>query len=279
MSYMNIPYGLGEGSAVPLCEFISIWKVQANDAYQVSKREGFNAPGLFITYEGKGTFSRSTDRHELHAGTYFFVQEAVSSTYRCQNDNWKFYFLDFSSLDMTRFLQLPVCEVVSTSKLAEAIQICERMIDNLIAQPAGYAYSANILLQEVLLLFAREQSVAGTFRHTELNKILIYMHKNINKPFRVEELVQKSGLSRTSFFTRFRSITGLSPSNYMLNLKLESAKASLETTNLSVKEIASTLHFYDEFHFSKLFKRNHGLSPSAFRRLKDSGQNPPMFFS
>ncbi|MCF2938503.1 AraC family transcriptional regulator [Paenibacillus alkaliterrae] len=276
---MDIPYGLGEKSVVPLCKFISIWKVQANDAYQVSKGEGFNAPGLFITYKGKGTLSQSTDRHELHAGTYFFVQEAVPSTYRCQNDDWKFYFLDFSSLDMARFLQLPVCEVVSTGKLAEAIQLCERMIDNLIAQPTGYAYSANILLQEVLLLFAREQTVADNFRHTELNKILIYMHKNIDKPFRAEELVQKSGLSRTSFFTRFRSITGLSPSSYMLKLKLESAKASLETTNLSVKEIASGLHFYDEFHFSKLFKRSYGLSPSAFRRLKDSGKLPPELFS
>jgi AraC-like DNA-binding protein len=269
---MNIPYGLEGKSATPLCNFISIWKVQANDAYQVSQGEGFNTPGLFITYQGKGILSQLTNRHELHAGSYFFVQEAVPTTYRCQNDDWKFYFLDFSSLEMAHFLQLPVCEVMATNKMTEVIQLCERMINNLIAQPTGYAYSANILLQEVLLLFAREQSLEDTFRHTELNKILIYMHKNIDKPFRVDELVKKSGLSRTSFFTRFRSITGLSPSNYMLKLKLESAKASLDTTNLSVKEIASTLHFYDEFHFSKLFKRSYGLSPTAFRRQKNSGQ-------
>ncbi|MCY9691883.1 helix-turn-helix domain-containing protein [Paenibacillus alginolyticus] len=268
MSYMNIPYGLEEKD-VPLCKFISIWEVQADDAYQICKKEGFDTPGLFITYEGKGTLSQLNDTYELHAGTFFFVQEGIPSTYRCQNNDWKFYFLDFSSLDMPLLLQLPVCEIVSTGKIAEAVQICERMINNLIAQPTGYAYSANILLQEVLLLFAREQSVASTSRHTELDKILIYIHKNMAKPIRVEELVQLSGLSRTSFFTRFRSITGLSPSDYMLKLKLESAKVSLETTNLSVKEIAANLHFYDEFHFSKLFKRTCGLSPSAFRRLHD----------
>ncbi|OBZ17639.1 AraC family transcriptional regulator [Bacillus sp. FJAT-26390] len=276
MSYMNIPYGL-EGKSIPPCHFNSIWKVQANDAYQVTKGEGFAAPGLFITYNGKGTLTQLTDRIELNAGSYFFVQEAVASTYRCQNDDWKFYFLDFSSLEIAHFLQLPVGEVLSTDKMTEAIQLCERMIDNLIAQPTGYAYTANILLQEILLLFARELSIEDTFRHTELSKILIDMHKNMDKPFRVEEFVKKSGLSRTSFFTRFRSITGLSPSNYMLKLKLESAKASLETTNLSVKEIAATLHFYDEFHFSKLFKRSCGLSPTAFRRLKVSGRQPPEF--
>lgn len=41
----------------------------------------------------------------------------------------------------------------------------------------------------------------------------------------------------------------------MLKLKLESAKVSLDTTSLSAKKIASALHFYDEFHFSKLFKK------------------------
>ncbi|BBH20097.1 hypothetical protein Back11_14420 [Paenibacillus baekrokdamisoli] len=270
MSYMDIPYRLEVQAAVPLCKFLSIWKVQANDAYQVNKGEGFLTPGLFIIYEGIGAFSQSTERYELLPGTFFFVREAIPCSYRCQMDNWKFYFLDFSSLEMTHFLNLPICEVVLTGKMTEATQLCERLIDNLIVQPVGYAYSANLLLHEVLLLFAREQSVSETTRHTELDKILFYMHKNIDKPFRIEELVQQSGLSRTTFFARFRSTTGMSPSNYMLKLKLESAKASLETTNLSVKEIASALHFYDEFHFSKLFKRNYGQSPSAFRGQKDS---------
>ncbi|MFD0693193.1 AraC family transcriptional regulator [Paenibacillus sp. GCM10027628] len=270
MSYMNIPYNLGEKSAVPLCKFISIWKVQANHAYQVSKGEGFAAPGLFITYEGKGILTQSAERHELRQGTFFIVQESIPCAYRCQDDDWKFYFLDFSSLDMARFLRLPVGEVVSTEKVPETVQLCERLIDNLILQSAGYAYSANIFLQEVLLLLAREQSAPGTTGHADLDKVLYYMHKNIDKPLQVNDLVQKSGLSRTAFFSRFRTMTGLSPSVYMLKLKLESAKASLETTNMSVKEIASALHFYDEFHFSKLFKKHCGLSPSAYRRQQDS---------
>ncbi|WP_340003600.1 hypothetical protein MHH52_16280 [Paenibacillus sp. FSL K6-0276] len=108
-----------EQLAIPLCNFISIWKVLANDTYQVSKGEGFNAPGLFITYKGKGTLSQSTNQYELHADSYFFVQEGIPSHYRCQNDDWKFYFLDFSSLDMTHFLQLPVGEIVATGKMTE----------------------------------------------------------------------------------------------------------------------------------------------------------------
>ncbi|MCY9656798.1 helix-turn-helix domain-containing protein [Paenibacillus chondroitinus] len=266
MSFMNIPYGLGS-TPIPLASFISIWKVQANDSYQITKGKGFEVPGLFITYEGKGILTQDEQHYELHAGTYFFVRDGIAATYRCQGNDWKFYFLDFNSMDAVHALHLPVQKVVSTGKAADAIQHCERIIDLLIAEPFGYAYSTNIILQEVMLLFAKEHSAALPARHTELNKIMIYIHRNLDKVIRVDELIDQSGMSRTTFFSRFRSLTGLSPTEYMLNLKLESAKVSLETTSLSVKEIAAYLQFYDEFHFSKLFKRKFGLSPSAFRRL------------
>ncbi|MDD9267315.1 AraC family transcriptional regulator [Paenibacillus sp. GCM10023248] len=264
MSYMNIPYGLNQAS-VSQSSFLSIWKVQADNAYQVTKGAGFDFPGLFITYEGSGVFLQDNRQFDLQAGTYFFTQEAIPCSYRCLNNDWKFYFLDFSSLDIARELRLPADRVVSTVKITEATQLCERLIDTLIAEPVGYAYSANIFLQELLLLLAREQSAAPDSRYSELNQILIYIHRHIDQALRIEELIERSGMSRTAFFTRFRAVTGQPPGDYILNLKIESARVSLETTNFSVKEIAAQLQFYDEFHFSKLFKRKYGLSPSAYR--------------
>lgn len=264
MTYMNIPYILGK-EPISFPQFNSIWKVQADDAYNIITSEGFVVPGLFITYEGKGILSQGNERYELHAGTFFFVQEGIPSEYKCQDNNWKFYYLDFNSLDAIRNLKIPVSKVETTGKVAEAVLLCERIIDTLIAESFGYAYSSNIFLQQLLVLFARELESGQTSRQTELNNILIYIHRNMDKGIRVEELIERSGLSRTSFFSRFRALTGQSPSEYMQNLKLESAKVSLETTSLSVKEISSQLQFYDEFHFSKLFKRKYGQSPSNWR--------------
>lgn len=266
MAYTDIPYRLGEKSTLPLCRFSSIWKVQANSAYQGSKGRGFDWPGLFVTYEGEGRYTMADRTYRLPPGTFFLVQEKIPCTYTCQEDDWKFYYLEFSSLDMVHSLGLPLFEVSATGKLAEAVQRCEQLIDTLIVQPMGCAYTANIQLQELLLLFARERSAPASFRRSELDRVLHLMHRQIGQPLDLNELVKSSGMSRTTFFTHFRATTGLSPSAYMLKLKLESAKASLDTTNLSVKEIAAALHFYDEFHFSKLFKRQYGSAPSAYRR-------------
>ncbi|NQX63348.1 helix-turn-helix transcriptional regulator [Paenibacillus qinlingensis] len=270
MTFINIPYKL-EKRDVPLPVFHSIWMVHADNSYEVTKREGFDLPGLFLTFDGKGSITLANQTYELDKNTFFFVEDFIPAMYKCLNNDWKFYFLDFSQLDMTRYLQIPIREVISTGKMAEAMQLCERMIDGLIAQPLGYEYASNISLQELLLLFSREHALVAISHHTELNQILIYIHRNLDKQIRIEDLLQLCGWSRTTFFTRFRAVTGLSPTDYLLKLKLAAARVALETTSLSLKEIAAKLHFYDEFHFSKLFKKAFDQSPSTFRKLKLMG--------
>ncbi|MCM3629720.1 AraC family transcriptional regulator [Paenibacillus glycanilyticus] len=266
MSFMNIPYELQEQRLPPPCQFQLIWKVQANNAYQVAKPAGFSIPGIFTTWEGKGVITLGSEQHELDAGTYIIVPSDVPAAYRCLNGNWKFYFHEFDSLDMALALDLPVGIPVSTAKMAEAARMNERLINNLIMKPTGYAYDSHLALQELLLLLARERQADRSDRHPELDDILYRMHQTIGQAFSIEDWVRLSGLSRNAFFTRFRSRTGMSPNRYMQELKLAAAKTSLETTHASVKEIAAALHFYDEFHFSKLFKKRYGLSPRAYRQ-------------
>ncbi|GLX67461.1 AraC family transcriptional regulator [Paenibacillus glycanilyticus] len=266
MSFMNIPYELEAKAMPPVCRFQLIWKVEANNAYQVTKPAGFTTPGLFTTWDGAGVITLGSKQYELPAGTYIIVPADIPASYHCVNGNWKFYFLEFDSLDMALALELPIGIPVTTAKMAEAARINERLINNLIMKPTGYDYDSHLALQELLLLLAREQEANRSGRQPELDDILYRMHQTIGQNVSLEEWVQRSGLSRTAFFTRFRMRTGMSPNQYMQELKLAAAKTALETTHASVKEIAAALQFYDEFHFSKLFKRRFGLSPRAYRQ-------------
>lgn len=266
MPFMNIPYELDERLPAPPCRFKSIWKVHADNTYQVPNPSGFAVPGIFVTFEGKGTISLAENSYDLDPGTYMIVPHHIPCAYRCLNDDWKFYFIHFDTLDMALHLELPIGEVITTAKIPEAARLSERLIDSLIVESIGYRYRAHLMIQELLLLFAGEQLADGPGRHPELDNILYQMHKNIGQTIPVEDWVRQSGLSRTVFFSRFRSRTGMSPSRYMQELKLASAKTALETTDASVKEIAAALQFYDEFHFSKLFKQRYGVSPRGYRQ-------------
>ncbi|WJH36886.1 AraC family transcriptional regulator [Paenibacillus sp. CC-CFT747] len=266
MVFMNIPYVLDDRMEASDFRFKSIWEVQANDAYQVVNPNGFEFPGIFVTYEGTGTVAVEDRGYSLCTGTYMIVPAGVPCSYRCIGGNWKFYFIHFDPLALVMELELPVGVPSATAQLSDAARLCKRMIDSLIVQPRGCGITVRLHAQELLLLFARERDDNNRNRYPELDDILFWMHQNITQSPPIDVLVRQSGMSRSVFFARFRARTGMSPNRYMQGLKLDSAKAALETTRLSVKEIAAALHFYDEFHFSKLFKQRYGVSPRTYRR-------------
>lgn len=73
------------------------------------------------------------------------------------------------------------------------------------------------------------------------------------------------GMTYEQFRKKFSAAVGMAPAQYRLTRRMEHAAARLRADDAPLKEIASELGFCDEFHFSKLFKRRTGLSPSAYR--------------
>jgi len=73
------------------------------------------------------------------------------------------------------------------------------------------------------------------------------------------------GLSYETFRKEFARETGQPPARYRLHRLIEQARLLIAGRNLSNKQIAETLGFYDEFHFSRHFRQVSGQSPREFR--------------
>jgi len=73
-------------------------------------------------------------------------------------------------------------------------------------------------------------------------------------------------MSVSAFAHAYPRRAGESPNRTVRRLKLEAAKRFLLQDGLNVKECAERLGFSSEFHFSRLFKRVEGMSPSDYRR-------------
>lgn len=82
----------------------------------------------------------------------------------------------------------------------------------------------------------------------------------------VSVMAGRSGLSERSFLRRFRRATGQSPVEYIQTLRVEEAKQMLETTDISIDEIAAEIGYSEPSSFRSAFRKHVGLPASAYRR-------------
>ena len=80
----------------------------------------------------------------------------------------------------------------------------------------------------------------------------------------------------TSWFSRcFRTIVGESPMRYILLLRIRNAQVLLETTDGTVSEIARIVGYENSMYFSRLFRKEKGVSPLKYRKAFQAGLRDP----
>lgn len=82
----------------------------------------------------------------------------------------------------------------------------------------------------------------------------------------LDSVCKRVGISKPQLIRAFKDYYNITPYNYILDMKIQSAKILLTSTSLSVKEIAYKLKFADEYYFSNRFKQKVGLSPLQYKR-------------
>lgn len=125
-------------------------------------------------------------------------------------------------------------------------------------------------VMEQLLRFAREN--AQNSKEKTIGRILEYIHDHLNESLTVSELAEKIGLDSRQFHYEFLKQTGICPKRYLMQSKMKRAKELLEYQNYSITQISDMVGYEDPLHFSRVFKKSTGISPTQFR--SDFEKNP-----
>lgn len=93
----------------------------------------------------------------------------------------------------------------------------------------------------------------------------IWMQDNYQRSFRLSEIAEKFGMSTRTFNRRFKHATGKTPLQYLQALRIGVAKDLLQTSNLSVQEIAHQVGYTDISHLAELFRKYLNTTPTRYR--------------
>jgi AraC-like DNA-binding protein len=92
-----------------------------------------------------------------------------------------------------------------------------------------------------------------------------FMRENLQQHVTLDDLARVAGLSVSHYCALFKKRTMQSPLNLYTSMKIQRACQMLQNRNQTIKAIAYSLGFFDQYHFSKVFKQVIGISPKLFR--------------
>ena len=119
------------------------------------------------------------------------------------------------------------------------------------------------ILEQIVL--SASKTIFSDDNPRTLEKSVRYIHSSYNKKISIPELAAMENLSNSRYISLFNQCMGISPSAYIIGLRIGAACDLLETTDMSIKQIGILVGYSDSHFFSKLFKKHVGVSPKDYK--------------
>lgn len=158
-------------------------------------------------------------------------------------------------------------------------RIFKRMISELQRCQENYEEMLVLLLRHLLILIHRQLTRQHVLRNEyldhEIDLAAQYFNDNYNTDISIEQYALSRGMSVSWFIRNFKAYTGSTPLQYIVSIRIANAQVLLETTSYTMTEIGRIVGYDNPLYFSRIFHKQTGFSPSAYRSLSAEAHHSP----
>ena len=128
--------------------------------------------------------------------------------------------------------------------------------------------SCACMLVEFLSLYSRNRVKENNSQYSKyIQTALSYIADDCKKTIDVEKLIADSHLSKSQFYRLFKEYTGTSPLRFQQSCRLSAAADYLVLYDRKIQDICKCIGIDDPLYFSRLFKKEFGVSPTQYAKL------------
>lgn len=232
--------------------------------------------GYLIHYVlgGKGYYRVNNTMYRLEEGDAFLICPDELIYYEAdKKEPWTYTWIGFQGvkirgyLERTSLLATPVFHYGHDDR----IRLCHEKMFEANQLSGNRDLIMNSILYEYLFLlarkFPREQISPGEKQSIYVEEALRYLESRYGQELSIQALADELGLDRSHLHRVFKAATGVSPQEYLLDLRIRKASELLKRTDLPISVIALSVGYEDTLYFSRLFKKKKGHSPTRYRAL------------
>ena len=159
--------------------------------------------------------------------------------------------------------------VIYSGTSLEYTRIFKQMIYELQLCQVDYPQLLSMLLQQIFILLhrqlTRDRTIKNEYLESEMELATQYFNENYNTDISIENYAASRGMSISWFIRNFKKYSKITPMQYLVSLRITNAQILLETTNYSISEIAAIVGYDNPLYFSRIFRKQKGVSPKQYR--------------
>lgn len=239
-----------------------------NPDYSIVRHEGHRINVLEYVLEGSGEILISGVWKKVKAGDTYILRAEDAHAYRANPmDPWKKMWINYNADYISSFMDAygilsDVYPMTDTQKYFDLAMEAARM------EIASVELCRTIAdcVHKIISYAASKRAHGTESNDSDEYRIREELNAALYRKLDLDELTEKLHISKSNIIRIFKKRYGVTPYEYLLASKIDAAKALLQSTQMTVREIADRLCISDEHYFSTLFCNRVGIRPREFRK-------------
>ena len=203
---------------------------------------------------GFGRFEIEGRVYDLQPGQIFVIPQDVTTYYEADAKKpWNYIWVGFTS---SQDLPIELPDVITTPELGtlfESLKQCSKMSN-------GKEAFLSAKVWEIFSILLERTSKSNDW----IDAAMSFMNNNYHNGINITDVAEKIGFDRSYFSSAFKKKIGITPQQYLLNIRMEKAADLMLKSGVKPSVAAISVGYEDMFVFSKAFKRHFGVSPREY---------------
>jgi len=264
----DTPIIIGNNVTSSGISLLALWNTYADKGYWVRWPEDKRLPLIasstivVFTKQGYGELELHNGRKlELKGASIVFLDPMTIKHYFCKGLIWDLFWIEFIPNGV---MEISYGEIIQLDTLKELDVEFNKISLNLLSERQKLKELAVASLTKILYewLCLIETKPIEDHQFLLVQKVISEIHLKIADQWTVREMAEFSKCSEQHLRRLFIKFTKQTPKEYFLNTKLDTAFFLIKNKKYNVNQVSIELNFYDQFHFSKSFKKKFAISPS-----------------
>lgn len=248
------------------------YRLVHKEKFLTERPNGSSNYQLLYIAEGKARFVINGKLHILDKGNcVFYHPEDIQYYYYLLEEQPDIYWVHFSCKKENEFLEKTGWgkeNIYYVGVHSSYVQLFDSMIQELQLKQPFFEEELQFMMQQLLLKMGRnrirEKTIFENY-NIEVEEAIRTFHLAPERDFTIKQFTKERGLNYYRFIDTFTTYVGVSPRQYIINLRMSIAKDLLLNSLFQISEVAKLTGYENPFYFSRLFKKAWGISPSEYR--------------